>query len=150
MDRLHWAISSPEERQAAMDECERSLAVFEAMSHEQFMDGFRKFCGGELPEMCRPKFEEVDSKITGDEPDLCGLCGRVGADNKPYRHYAYWPGELIPLTALVHKTCEVAERHRAYDALTEQQRKEFRKSSGTGTSSHGGQESITLDIDIRM
>ncbi len=65
----------------------------------------------------REKRRAAQSK---EEPeDICGLCGRPGADKLP--HPEHWPGEQSPLTELVHAECEDDECKRAHAALTPEQ-----------------------------
>jgi hypothetical protein len=61
--------------------------------------------------------------MSGDEEDICGLCGEPGADK--FAHPAHWPGERVPDGPLVHASCEADECARAHAALTERQRDEF-------------------------
>lgn len=63
-------------------------------------------------------------KETLDEPeDICGFCGKPGADKIP--HPVYWPGENSAGTEYVHAACENAECERAMNLLTKQQRNRF-------------------------
>jgi len=68
-----------------------------------------------LREPQKPKIEEVD---------ICGLCGKPGADK--YAKWTgggvYWPGENKPDTEFVHAECEVEECKRAHALLTQPQR----------------------------
>ena len=56
--------------------------------------------------------------------DICGLCGEPGADKMAMWTGGgiYWPGEIIPDSALVHADCEKEETARAHAALTQAQR----------------------------
>ena len=60
---------------------------------------------------------------TTAEEDICGFCGKPGADKIP--HPVRWPGEQSPGTELVHAECENAECERAHAALTDEQRRQF-------------------------
>jgi len=55
--------------------------------------------------------------------DICGLCGKPGADKIP--HPVYWPGEQRPETEYVHAKCEERECKRAHAELSPQERKTF-------------------------
>ena len=55
--------------------------------------------------------------------DICGLCGRPGADK--IHHPCYWPGEQVPDTLYVHAECERAECGRAHGKLSDAERREF-------------------------
>ena len=57
-----------------------------------------------------------------DDEDVCGLCGKSGADKMP--HPEHWPGEAIPDTELVHAECEQRECLRAHAALSDGEREE--------------------------
>lgn len=61
------------------------------------------------------KYEDVE--------DICGLCGKPGADKIP--HPMYWPRERKPGTPYVHAECERAESERAMEAMTEAERREY-------------------------
>ncbi len=61
-----------------------------------------------------------------DNEDICGLCGKPGADK--YAHPVYWPGEQIPDGPLIHEACEDEECRRAHAALTDRQREAFLRS----------------------
>lgn len=58
-----------------------------------------------------------------DEDDICGLCGKPGADKIP--HPIYWPNERQPATEFVHEACEDAECRRAHTALSDADRQAF-------------------------
>ena len=58
--------------------------------------------------------------------DICGLCGKPGADKIP--HPVYWPGEQRPDTELIHAECEDAECKRAHSRLTDREREAFLRS----------------------
>lgn len=55
--------------------------------------------------------------------DICGLCGKPGADKMP--HPCYWPGEQRPDTDFVHAECEARECERAHATLSPQEREAF-------------------------
>ena len=57
------------------------------------------------------------------EDDICGLCGKPGADK--YAHPVHWPGEQVPDGPFVHSECEADECKRAHSLLTDEQRKRF-------------------------
>ena len=61
-----------------------------------------------------------------EEEDICGLCGKPGADKIP--HPIHWPGEQIPDSRLVHTDCENKECKRAHAEFTNEQRKSFLRS----------------------
>jgi hypothetical protein len=46
------------------------------------------------------------------QQDICGLCGKPGADKFP--HPMHWPGERIPETDIVHSECERLECEDAF------------------------------------
>lgn len=52
-----------------------------------------------------------------NEDDICGLCGKPGADK--YAHPVHWPGERIPDSELVHAECEAEECRRAHSQLSD-------------------------------
>ncbi len=58
--------------------------------------------------------------MTGEDEDICGLCGLPGADKIP--HMNYWPGERRPETGCVHAECEQEECARAHAALSSAER----------------------------
>ena len=58
-----------------------------------------------------------------NEEDICGLCGRPGADK--FAHPIHWPGERVPGGPLVHEACEDAECRRAHEELTDAERAAF-------------------------
>lgn len=62
-------------------------------------------------------------RIEDKQEDICGLCGRYGADKIP--HPVYWPGENAPGTEYVHATCEDAECRRAHSMLSDRERERF-------------------------
>lgn len=55
--------------------------------------------------------------------DICGLCGKPGADKIP--HPIYWPGEQQPNTPHVHAECESEETERAFCELDQSRRDRF-------------------------
>ena len=55
--------------------------------------------------------------------DLCGFCGRPGADKVP--HPVRWPGESAAGTPYFHATCEDEECRRAHALLSDEQRLNF-------------------------
>ena len=57
------------------------------------------------------------------EVDICGLCGKPGANK--YAHPIHWPGERIPNGSLVHAECEEEECTRAHTALSDEERQAF-------------------------
>jgi len=59
------------------------------------------------------------------EGDVCGFCGRPGADKVP--HPVRWPGEESAGTELVHQECEQEECRRAHALLSDRQREAFLK-----------------------
>lgn len=46
--------------------------------------------------------------------DICGLCGKPGADKDAAK--LRWPGQREPNTDMVHTACEMEEKVRAYKA----------------------------------
>ena len=62
--------------------------------------------------------------------DICGLCGRPGADKMAIwtGGGVYWPGEQQPDTDVVHQACEQEETQRAHEALTQSQRDDVLRS----------------------
>lgn len=58
-----------------------------------------------------------------DEEDICGLCGKPGADK--FASPVHWPGEQIPDGPCVHYDCEDEETRRAHEALSDEQRRAF-------------------------
>jgi len=62
--------------------------------------------------------------LGGTDDDLCGLCGKRGADKMALWTGGgiYWPGEERPETEFVHSECERRETERAHAALTQLQR----------------------------
>ena len=58
-----------------------------------------------------------------DEEDVCGLCGKPGADK--IAHPVLWPGESGSDTGFVHEACEQEECKMAHAALTDEQRRKF-------------------------
>lgn len=56
--------------------------------------------------------------------DICGLCGKPGADKMAMWTGGgiYWPGEEIPETEFVHQSCEQEETIRAHAALSQSER----------------------------
>ena len=59
-----------------------------------------------------------------DSDDVCGLCGKRGANKSALWTGGgiYWPGEFIPESEFVHSECECSETARAHAALTQPQR----------------------------
>ena len=57
--------------------------------------------------------------------DICGFCGKTGADKIP--HPVRWPGENSAGTEFVHAECEAEECKRAHERLTDKQRVNFLK-----------------------
>jgi hypothetical protein len=57
------------------------------------------------------------------EEDICGLCGKPGADK--IAHPIHWPGEQIPDGKYVHSECEDAACKEAHELLTDKQRESF-------------------------
>ncbi len=55
--------------------------------------------------------------------DVCGLCGRPGANKIP--HPIHWPGEAVSETGLVHADCEHGECGRAHAQLSDAERAAF-------------------------
>lgn len=60
-----------------------------------------------------------------DDEDVCGLCGKPGADK--VAHTVHWPNETIPNTEYVHASCENEECRRAHSELTPKQINDFLK-----------------------
>ena len=58
-----------------------------------------------------------------DYEDICGLCGRAGADKVAYP--VHWPGETVPNSRLVHARCEENECRRAHALLSDKERDDF-------------------------
>ena len=56
-----------------------------------------------------------------EEADICGFCGKAGADKVP--HPVRWSGEESAGTDFVHEACEDAECGRAHACLSDQQRR---------------------------
>lgn len=48
-----------------------------------------------------------------EEQDICGLCGKPGADK--IAHPMLWPGEKRSETGMVHSECESTECQRAHN-----------------------------------
>ncbi len=61
--------------------------------------------------------------IAEEEQDVCGFCGKPGADKFP--HPVRWPGEESAGTEFVHADCEQEECRRAHSALTDKERADF-------------------------
>jgi hypothetical protein len=57
---------------------------------------------------------------TGEDDDICGLCGLPEAHKKP--HECYWPTERRPNTCVVHNECECEECERAFMELSEEEK----------------------------
>ncbi len=60
---------------------------------------------------------------TDDTRDICGFCGKPGADKIP--HPVRWPGEESAETDYVHAACEEEECRRAHAALSDEERRAF-------------------------
>lgn len=56
-----------------------------------------------------------DSVSSDSDEDICGLCGKPGADK--YKHPRYWPGEQNPEGEFVHAECERIECERAFNVF---------------------------------
>jgi len=69
------------------------------------------------------KLRGSPSVLLDSDEDICGLCGKPGADK--YAHPVHWPGEQVPDGPLVHADCEAEECRRAHAALTDKQRRDF-------------------------
>ena len=67
--------------------------------------------------------EEYGELTLDSDEDICGLCGKPGADK--YAHPCHWPGEQVPDGPLVHAECEQEECRRAHSLLTDKQRENF-------------------------
>jgi hypothetical protein len=65
-----------------------------------------------------------DAAVRDD--DICGLCGKPGADKVP--HPVYWPGEREPGTPYVHEDCEDEECARAHGELSDAERDAYLRS----------------------
>lgn len=65
-------------------------------------------------------------KEAAEGEDLCGLCGKPGADK--VAHPNYWPGERRPTGPLVHAACEDEECRRAHAELSDAERAAFLRS----------------------
>ncbi len=74
--------------------------------------------GGRV-EPAKPSEDAVESEHVEGDDDICGLCGKPGADKVP--HPEYWPGERMPGTEYVHADCEKAEQGRAFHALSKEE-----------------------------
>ena len=57
------------------------------------------------------------------DEDVCGLCGKPGADK--FAHSVHWPGERKSDGLLVHKECEDKECGRAHAVLSDDEREAF-------------------------
>lgn len=66
---------------------------------------------------------EDEMNARAEEGDICGLCGKPGADK--VRHPVHWPGECVPEGPYVHSECEDQECARAHAELTPEQRTAF-------------------------
>ena len=64
--------------------------------------------------------------MADDSDDICGLCGKPGADK--YAHPVHWPGERVPDGPFVHAECEDEECRRAHAELSDRQRESFLRS----------------------
>jgi hypothetical protein len=62
----------------------------------------------------------------GGDEDICGFCGKPGADKLP--HPVRWPGEESAGTEYVHADCESDECQRAHSLLSDRQRQQFLRS----------------------
>ncbi len=85
---------------------------------------------------CTGPQESESNRMTQDNPlDICGLCGRDGADKMAAwtGGGVYWPGETKPETELVHASCEAEEQRRAHAALSPDQIENFLN----GVQAHG-------------
>ena len=75
MDKLHWAISTPEERQEAMDRAERSLEAFQNTSTDDLIEWLRiqhltpEERQAEQTEQLRKKALATIKQLYGSEPD---------------------------------------------------------------------------------
>ena len=80
--------------------------------------------------MSRAGDEEAYMVRADEREDICGFCGKPGADKFPAP--VRWPGEESAGTELVHAECEDEECRRAHGLLTQEQRDRFLRSvSGT-------------------
>lgn len=69
----------------------------------------------------------LDAPLDDCETDICGLCGKPGADKAPCQYR--WPGERLPNTSRVHEHCENAETSRAMLAMTPVERRRYLQSA---------------------
>ena len=65
---------------------------------------------------------EIDRLTEDASSDVCGYCGRGGADVRA--SCLKWPGERDPGTPFVHVTCEDLESDRAMRSLTPSERQQ--------------------------
>lgn len=77
---------------------------------------------------------ELEPSQTDPPDDICGLCGKAGADKMALwtGGGVYWPGERRPETEMVHAECEHAETARAHAALSQDQRDAVIRSASGG------------------
>ena len=69
----------------------------------------------------------LDAEKSEPPPDdICGLCGRPGADKVPSP--VRWPGERVSCEPLVHAECEDDEARAAMERLTVDERSAFLRS----------------------
>lgn len=70
--------------------------------------------------------KDIKNKTDGNE-DICGLCGKPGADKMALWTGGglYWPGEIRPDSELVHHECEREETERAHAELSDSERRVF-------------------------
>lgn len=64
-----------------------------------------------------------DAEKGGNDHDVCGFCGEIGADKIP--HPIHWPGEKSPGSDFVHSECEQEETARAHNLLSQEHRESF-------------------------
>jgi hypothetical protein len=60
-----------------------------------------------------PRLTKRTPFVKENVDDVCGLCGKTGADKIP--HPVYWPNEQPPQSEYVHSDCENEECQRAFD-----------------------------------
>jgi len=68
----------------------------------------------------------MSEKTALEEQDICGFCGKPGADKVP--HPVRWRGEESAGTDLIHAACEDAECGRAHRLLSDAERLAFLRS----------------------
>lgn len=62
--------------------------------------------------------------MSDTSPDICAICGLLGADKVQAPHH--WPGyPCLDAEMLVHSECEAAEEFRAMRLLSLEQRTKF-------------------------